>query len=313
MITRVAGAGLLAAALFFSAVDVAIAHPPASGGSVFVAYYWRAKPGQVDAYNDYIKRTAEPIDENARGAGVFEDRLRITAHLSSADDGRLLWSQRYDRRLDDVFAIQDEIARTIVDTLRVTSFPELAEPLPRRYTANVAAYGLYLRGRHAWNKRTQEGVNEAIRFFEQAIAEDPSYALAYTGIADSYALHVDYRSVPVSEGFERAKEYARKALALDDTLAEAHASLAWSFFIYDWDWWAAAREFERAIALEPRYATAHQWYSFLLTSQARFDEALVEAHTAQELDPASVRARAERLRAAARNETAGYRRRACPR
>ena len=134
-------------------------------------------------------------------------------------------------------------------------------------------------------------MNEAIRFFEQAIAEDPSYALAYTGIADSYALHVDYRSVPVSEGFERAKEYARKALALDDTLAEAHASLAWSFFIYDWDWRAAAREFERAIALEPRYATAHQWYSFLLTSQARFDEALVEAHTAQELDPASVSVR----------------------
>jgi serine/threonine-protein kinase len=127
--------------------------------------------------------------------------------------------------------------------------------------------------------------------FEQAIAEDPSYALAYTGLADSYALHVDYRSVPVHEGFERAKEYARKAIALDDSLAEAHASLAWSLFIYDWDWAGADFEFRRAIGLDPRYATAHNWYQFLLASRGQLDQALIAGLTAVELDPGAVSAR----------------------
>jgi serine/threonine-protein kinase len=227
----------------------------------------------------------EVLEGTVRKAG---NRLRITAQLTSAADGRLLWSQRYDRTLDDVFAIQDEIARTIVNTLRATSFAELTVPLPSRYTQNVTAYGLYLRGRFAWNKRTQEGVNEAIRFFEEAIAEDPAYAPAYTGLADSYALHIDYRSVPVAEGFARAKEYARKALALDETLAEAHASLAWSLFIHDWDWEAAGREFRRAVELNPGYATAHQWYGFLLSALGMHEEALLELHTALELDASSV-------------------------
>jgi serine/threonine-protein kinase len=216
------------------------------------------------------------------------DRLRITAQLSSTEDGRLLWSERYDRALADVFAIQEEIARTIVDTLRATSFADLGEALSRRYTSSVTAYGLYLRGRYAWNKRTQEGIVEAIHYFEQAIAEDPRYAPAYTGLADSYALQIDYRSVPVDEGFARAKAYARKALALDETVAQAHASLAWSLFIHDWDWEGAGREFRRAIELDPGYATAHQWFAFLLAAHGRLDEALVESHTAQELDPASV-------------------------
>jgi eukaryotic-like serine/threonine-protein kinase len=218
-------------------------------------------------------------------------RLRITAQLSSTEDGRLLWSQRYDRTLEDVFAIQDEIAQTIVSTLRATSFADLAPPAPRRYTENVRAYALYLKGRHAWNVRTTDAVAEGIRYFEQAIAEDPGYALAYTGLADSYALQIDYRSVPVDEGFALAKRYARRAIELDDTLAEAHASLAWSLFIHDWDWDAADREFRRAIECDPRYATAHQWYSFLLAARGRFEAGMVEAHTAQELDPASVAVR----------------------
>ncbi len=218
-------------------------------------------------------------------------RLRITAQLTSISDGRLIWSQRYDRELSDMFTIQDEIARTIVTTLRATSFADLGEPVAKRHTASVKAYGLYLRGRYAWNKRTQEGVAEGIEYFEQAIREDPRYALAYTGLADAYALHVDYRSVPVSEGFERAKAYARKALDLDEALAEAHASLAWSLFIYDWAWADAEREFRRALELDPAYATAHQWYSMLLTSKGHAQEALVEGHTAQELDPASVSVR----------------------
>jgi serine/threonine protein kinase/tetratricopeptide (TPR) repeat protein len=218
-------------------------------------------------------------------------QLRITAQLTSTSDGRLLWSQRYDRRLDDVFAIQDEIARTIVDTLRATWFADLAPAPVQHHTDNVRAYGLYLKGRYEWNRRTQEGVAAGIRYFEQAIAEDPSYALAYTGLADCYALHVDYRSVPVDEGFAQAKKYALHAIALDDSLAEAHASLAWCRFAYDWDWADAGKEFRRAIELDPRYASAHQWYAFLLSSLGAISESLIEGHTAIELDPGSVSAR----------------------
>ena len=225
------------------------------------------------------------LEGTVRKAG---ERLRITAQLTSTDDGQLLWSQRYDRTLEDVFAIQDEIANTIVSTLRATTFASLETPVARRHTENVRAHSLYLRGRHAWNKRTQEGVFEAIDFFEQAIAEDAEYALAYTGLADSFALLLDYRAVPVQEWHERAKHHARKALALDESLAEAHTSLAWSLFIYDWDWDAAAQEFRRALELDPKYATAHQWHAFSLASRGRLDEALLEGHVAQELDPASV-------------------------
>ena len=219
------------------------------------------------------------------------NRLRVTAQLTSTDDGRLLWSQRYDRRLDDVFVIQDEIARTIVDTLRATWFADIGAAPVRHYTDNVRAYGLYLKGRYEWNRRNQEGVAAGIKYFEQAIGEDPTYALAYSGLADSYALFVDYRSVPVDEGFAHAKEYALRAIELDDSLAEAHASLAWCRFIYDWDWAEAVREFRRSIELNPRYASAHQWYAFLLTALGASGESLVEAHTAVELDGGSVSAR----------------------
>ena len=217
--------------------------------------------------------------------------LRITAQLTSTEDGHLVWSQRYDRQMDDAFAIQDEIARTIVNTLRATSFADIAPPPLRRHTENARAYSLYLKGRFEWNRRTQDGIAAGIQYFEQAIAEDPQYAQAYTGLADCYALHVDYRSVPVREGFESAKAYARKAIELDESLAEAHASLAWVLFIYDWDWDEAEREFRRAIELDPRYATAHQWFAFLLVTKASMNEALLESHTAVELDPGSASAR----------------------
>jgi len=253
----------------------------ASRTSVFAL---KGKPQDVRAIGALLG-AAWVLEGTLRRSG---DRLRITAQLTSTEDGQLLWSERFDRTFADVFAIQDEIARTIVDTLRVAPFAEFAAPSPNRRTENITAYGLYLRGRYAWNTRTQEGITEAIRYFEQAIAEDPRYAPAYTGLADSYSLQLDYRSVPVAEGFALAKQYARKALELDETVAEAHASLAWSLFIYDWDWEGAGREFRRALELDPRYATAHQWYAFWLTARGRLDEALVEAHTALELDPASV-------------------------
>jgi serine/threonine-protein kinase len=253
----------------------------ASRTSVFAL---KGKPQDVRAIG-VLLGVSVVLEGTVRTAG---DQMRITAQLTSTDDGRLLWSHRYDRAVGDVFALQDELARTIVDTLRATSFADLAEPLPQRHTTNTKAYTLYLRGRYAWNKRTREGVAEGIRYFEQAIAEDPGYADAYTGLADSYALEGDYRSTPVVEGFERAKTYARKAIALDERLAEAHASLAWALFIYDWDWAGAAGEFRRAIELDPRYASAHNWYGFLLITQGRIEEALVEGHIALELNPASV-------------------------
>ena len=253
----------------------------ASRTSVFAL---KGKPQDVRAIGALLG-ASEVLEGTVRKSG---DRLRITAQLSCTEDGRLLWSQRYDRTLDDVFAIQDEIARTIVGTLRATSFADLAEPAAWRYTWNVEAYGHYLRGRYEWNRRTQEATADAIRWFEKSVAADPKFALAYTGLADAYALHVDYRSVPVREGLEKAKEYARQALALDDALAEAHSSLAWCLFIYDWDWDGAERHYRRALALDPRYASAHNWYAFLLAALGRQQEALLEGHTALELDPASV-------------------------
>jgi serine/threonine-protein kinase len=215
-------------------------------------------------------------------------RLRISVRLTSVADGRTLWSQRFDRELADVFAIEDEIARTIASTLRATLLRPVGDPTPKRYTANLTAHRLYLQGRFAWDRRTAEAVAEAIRLFEAAIVEDPEYALAYTGLSDAYALHVDYSGLPVIEGYRRAREMAEKALALDEGLAEAHASLAWVRFIHDWDWAGAFHQFRRSIELNPAYATAHQWYAFPLIALGRIAEGVAEARLARELDPASV-------------------------
>ena len=218
-------------------------------------------------------------------------RVRVTARLTSVADGAHLWSERYDRDLRDIFAIQDEITRTIVTTLRARLRTELGDPGTCPAPRNVRAYTLYLRGRFAWNKRTPEGMGEAIRYFEEAIAEDPAFALAYTGLSDAYAIQVDYRGVPVAAGMERAKAEAARALALDGSLAEAHASLGWVRFIYDWDWGGAERAFRRAIELDPDYATAHQWYAWVCMAMGREDEAMAEGVAAAELDPTSVSVR----------------------
>jgi len=216
------------------------------------------------------------------------ERLRIVVQLTEVADTRVVWSQRYDRSLADVFAVEEEIAEAIVAALRRTLLRDLGDVHPRRYTGNVAAYNLYLQGRFYWNRRTDADLQRAIAFFEQAIAEDPDYALAYTGLADCYALQIDYRSIPVRDGLERAKAEAQRALAIDDELAEGHASLAWVLFIFEWDWAAAEREYRRALEIDPGYATAHQWYAWLLLVRGRPEEALGEGHAAADLDPASV-------------------------
>jgi len=248
------------------------------------AFALKGKPQDVRATGALLGVSAV-LEGTVRQAG---GRLRVTARLTATDDGRHLWSERYDRPAGDVFAIEDDIARTIVSTLRATFLADLVEPAPAQRTSSLEAYGLYLKGRFSWNKRSAEGATEAIGYFEQAIAADPRYALAYAGLADAYALQVDYRGVPVREGFERAKMYAQQALALDPTLAEVHSSLGWVLFIYDWDWDGAVAAFRRAMEIDPGYATAHQWYSFVVLTQRSVDQALVEGHTALELDPASV-------------------------
>ena len=253
----------------------------ASRSSVFAL---KGKPADVRAIGAMLGATFV-IEGSVRVAG---NRLRVTAQLASTEDGRLLWSQRFDRTLEDVFAIQEEIARTIVDTLRATSIAGLGAPALRRHTTNLDAYQLYLKGRYLWNKRTQAGVAEAIEVFKQAIAADPRYAQAYAGLSDAYALSLDYRSVPVAEGFAHAKEYALRAIALDETVAEAHSSLAWALFINEWNWAEAGREFRRAIELDPSYASAHQWYGFLLVALGNITDAVAEVHRAHELDPVSI-------------------------
>ena len=251
------------------------------------AFALKGKPQDVRAIGALLG-VSVVLEGTVRKSG---DRLRITVQLTAAADGRNLWSERYDRTLDDVFVIQDEIARTIVSTLRTTFLADIADPTPQRYTHNLEAYSLYLKGRYCWNKRSPEGVVEAIAYFEQAIDHDPGYALAYSGLSDAYALQVDYRGLAVADGYEKARLYALKALELDDTLAEAHTSLAWVLYVHDWDWDGAVRAYARALELNPGYATAHHWYSFVLLATGRAEQALVEAHAALDLDPSSLSVR----------------------
>ncbi|MEW5919006.1 MAG: tetratricopeptide repeat protein, partial [Gemmatimonadota bacterium] len=236
-------------------------------------------------------RVADVIEGSVRRSGR---RLRVTARLTNAVDGTQKSVLRFDRDADDLFALEDELAAAIVDTLRPKLLPTSVHVAARRYTDNADAYRLYLQGRYAWNKRTYEDTAQAIKFFEAAIREDPTYALAYSGLSDAHALQLDYRNVPVGEGMAHAKEYARKALELDDALAEAHASLGWVLFIHDWNWHESMIHFERAVSLSPWYATAHQWYAFPLVALGQFDRALAQVQLAVEFDPSSVSVRRSR-------------------
>jgi TolB-like protein/Tfp pilus assembly protein PilF len=213
------------------------------------------------------------------------NQLRVSAQLIGARDGYHLWSKIYDRELRNVFAVEDELARAIVDALK----PKLVERprLVAQSTANAKAHDLYLRGRFFWNQRNKEGLAKAAALFEQAIASDPTYALAHTGLADCYNLSVDYGGGRAGDVLPKAKLHALKALDLDDSLGEAHVSLA-SIIEHDYDWTASEREFKRAIELKPGYATAHHWYALSLAARGRMGEAMAEAERALELDPTSL-------------------------
>ena len=229
------------------------------------------------------------VDAVIEGSVMHSDnRVRINAQLVDAKTQRNLWAQTYDRDLGDILALHSDVARAIVRQIRITVTPEEQRRLANTYVVNPKAYEAYLRGRYLWNKRTGQDMRKGIGYFEQAVEMDPNYANAYAGLADSYLLLVFYGPVPPAMDFPKAKAAALRAVALDDSLAEAHTSLANALFHYDWDWTSAEKEFRRAIALNPGYAAAHHWYAGLLSSIGRHDEALAEIKRAQELDPLSL-------------------------
>jgi serine/threonine protein kinase/tetratricopeptide (TPR) repeat protein len=218
------------------------------------------------------------------------NRLRITAQLINVGDAFHLWSEQYDRELKDVFAIQSDVAQQIASALDAALSPAEKEQLERQATANLDAYNLYLQGRFHWRKRTPGELQQAVAYFSDAVGLDSTYALAYVGLADCYTVYPFYRVPGVSqqEAFRRAEESAKRALALDPALAEAHTSLASVRKEGYWDWVGAEQEFKRAIELDPRYGTARQWYSENLMVQGRQTEALEEAKRAFGLEPSSV-------------------------
>jgi len=236
-----------------------------------------------------------------------EDNLLVNVELVDTEVNSVLWGEQYNQKVTELLAVQEKIAMEISENLRWQLSGEEQSEMTKRHTVNVEAYQLYLKGRYWWNKRTEEGFRNGIEYFQQSIDEDPSYAQAYAGLADSYNMLGQYEIVPPSEAFPRAEAAALRALDLDETLAEAHTSLGWAR-MSQWRWQEAEREFQRAIELNPGYATAHHWYArYLWWSLGRPDEALAEFKRAQELDPLSLMINAglgEALRMARRYDEA---------
>ena len=216
------------------------------------------------------------------------DQVRISVQLINAQTDAHLWADTYDRKLTDVFEVETDIAKTIAESLKAKLTRSERQAIAVRPTANPEAYELYLKGRFLWNKRTGADMRKAIDYFNHAIAKDPNYALAHAGLADCYDLLHEYSDLSPRESYPKAKAAAIKALELDDTLGEAHTSLAYSLLNYEWDWRSAEREYQRAIQLNPNYATAHQWYAECLSMLGRHIEAIAQIKRAQQLDPLSL-------------------------
>ena len=216
------------------------------------------------------------------------DDLTITVRLMDVEGNRSIWGDTYQRKTADIQTVQKEIARNVSEKLRLKLTGADQTQLAKTYTESGEAYEAYLKGRYHWNKRTDEGFKQAINFFQEAIVKDPNYALAYTGLADCYTLRSDYGFVEPKEGYALAKGAVTLALKYDESLAEAHTSLASIKAVTDWDWHGAENEYRRAIELNPKYATAHHWYAAQLLLQGRLDESLQEIKKAQQLDPLSL-------------------------
>jgi len=247
----------------------------------------------------HYKHTQEPLQQIGKELGVNyviegsvrrnSGTVRVTAQLIQVSDQSHMWAREYDRNLSDLLALQGEIAQEIADEIQLTLGDKHIEVHRETLTPQAyQAYDLYLRGRFFWSKRTVPGFQQAIDYFQQAIAKDPRDARSYAGLADSYALIGGYGVMPQTETMPKARAAALRALELNPELAEAHTSLALITENFDFDWETAEREYRRAIALNPNYATAHQWYAECLSFQGRFDEALAESERARQLDPLSL-------------------------
>jgi TolB-like protein/DNA-binding winged helix-turn-helix (wHTH) protein/Flp pilus assembly protein TadD len=246
------------------------------------------------------KHARKPLPQIARELKVdavvegtvlrYGDRVRITAQLIEASSDKHLWSQSYEGELRDTLALQSQVARAIAEQIRINVNPQEQAALKNVKVVNPQAYESYLKGRYFWNKRTADGLKVALAYFHQAIDEDPTYAQAYTGLADTYALLGDwqYAVMTPKEALPKAKAAATKALQLDSALGEAHNSLAFCLDGFDWDFDSAGKEFRRALELNPGYATAHHWYAWHLSLLGRYDEAIAEMKKAENLDPLSL-------------------------
>ncbi len=246
------------------------------------------------------KRARKPLPQIARELNVDAvvegtvlrsgDQVRITAQLIEASTDKHLWSQSYQGELRDTLALQNQVARAIADQIRINLNPQEQAALKNVKVVNPQAYESFLKGRYFWNKRTADGLKVALAYFNQAIDEDPKYAQAYSGLADTYSLLGDwqYAVMTPKEALPKAKAAATKALELDSALGEAHNSLAFCLDGFDWDFDSAGKEFRRAIELNPGYATAHHWYAWHLSLLGQYDDAIAEMRKAESLDPLSL-------------------------
>lgn len=245
----------------------------------------------------HYKHTQKTTPEIARELGVDAllegslirsgNRLRVNVQLIQTSNDQHLWANEYDRDLADVLTLEGDLAREIAGQIRSRLTPEQQERLARRTTRDPEAYALYLQGRYYWHQRSQESLTKAIGYFEQAIARDPDFASAYSGLADSYVVLQSFGPTSSPEAASRAAKYAERAIALDNNLADAHCSRAYVRLYKDWDFKGAEQEFRLALALNPNYATAHQWYSELLTMEGRYAEGIQEVEKALQLDSQS--------------------------
>src|SRR5947209_18763968 len=249
----------------------------------------------------HYKNSQTALEQIARDLGVQyvlegsirrdSGKVRITVQLIQVSDQTHLWAQQYDRELKDLLLLQGEIAQKICQEVSIrmgAHGPAVLANQPSLSSQQYEAYNLFLQGLYFWNKRTVEGFQEAISYFQQAVAKDPNCARAYAGLANSYALIGGYSGIPQTEFAGKARAAALRALAIDPGLPEAHTAFALIVENYDWDWQTAEKEYQRAIQLDPNYATAHHWYAEFLTWRGRFDDAMRESERARQLDPLSL-------------------------
>jgi TolB-like protein/Flp pilus assembly protein TadD len=248
----------------------------------------------VMRYRNSTKSTAEVARELNSGSLVegsvrkSGNKVRITVQLLDATTEGYIWAENYDRNLDDIFEIQSDVAKRVAEALQVRLIASERRNIEKKGSESTEAYTLYLRGRNYVTERTRQGFERAIKYFEEAITRDPNYASAFAGLSDCYHLMENWGFTHPDIAWPKSKEYASKALAIDDELAEAHTSMAMALAISDWDWKGAEREYIRALTLNQSYVTAHHWYAVhLLIAQKRWDEAVREMTEAHKLDPFS--------------------------